>query len=161
MNAAWLLTAVHAFITCVLVGLIWTIQIVHYPLFSSVESSGFASYEQRHTSRITVLVLPLMVTEVVLAVVLATSPQIAAADTGAAPSWAASAGVALLAIIWGSTALLQVPCHSVLERGFDLEAHRWLVNSNWVRTLAWSTRGFLAMWMLAPAGGQNQHEKVG
>jgi len=85
----WLLTAAHAFVTCVLVGLIWTIQVVHYPLFSSVGSSEFVRYEQQHTTRITLLVMPLMLAEVTLAGVLATSPRTA---TAAAPPWAAGAG---------------------------------------------------------------------
>lgn len=31
-----------------LAGLIWTIQVVHYPLFPRVGREGFAAYEQAH-----------------------------------------------------------------------------------------------------------------
>ena len=67
--------------TLPLVGLIWTIQLVHYPLFE------------------------------------------------------------LVAIIWVSTALIQVPCHNRLVDGFHQPSHRRLVDSNWIRTIAWSLRG--------------------
>ena len=119
-------------------------------MFSSVGVEEFVQYEQRHTRLITVLVMPLMLAEVGLAAALAHSPP-TAVETGAAPPWATSAGVALLGLIWGSTALLQMPCHVSLSGGFDSEEHDWLVLTNWVRTAAWSARGVLSMWMLCPA----------
>lgn len=39
--------------------------------------------------------------------------------------------------VQGSTALLQVPCHSILAKGFDATAHERLVNTNWIRTICW------------------------
>jgi hypothetical protein len=48
-------------------------------------------------------------------------------------------------VIWLSTALLQVPRHRALEAGFDPAAHRALVATNWIRTVAWTARGFLLL----------------
>jgi hypothetical protein len=62
-------------------------------------------------------------------------------------TWQLSVGLALLAIIWLSTALVQVPCHGLLEKGFDAAIHRRLVTTNWTRTVAWSLRGLLALWL--------------
>ena len=45
--------------------------------------------------------------------------------------------------------LLQVPQHRILEGGFDPAAHRFLVSSNWVRTIAWTARGVVALFLLA------------
>jgi hypothetical protein len=62
----------------------------------------------------------------------------------------------LLAVIWLSTVFLQVPCHNRLVSGFDQATYERLVNSNWIRTIAWSLRGALAMWMVwrqPPAAG--------
>jgi hypothetical protein len=59
-------------------------------------------------------------------------------------------GLALLAGIWLSTFLLQVPQHNVLLQGFAEEAHRKLVITNWIRTVLWSCRGILVLWMLKP-----------
>jgi hypothetical protein len=39
--------------------------------------------------------------------------------------------------------------HHRLERGFDPAAYRQLVRGNWIRTIAWSLRGLLAVQMLA------------
>jgi hypothetical protein len=54
----------------------------------------------------------------------------------------------LLAGIWASTFLLQVPCHLRLSAGWDAATHRFLVDSNWIRTIAWTLRLVLAVAML-------------
>ena len=57
-------------------------------------------------------------------------------------------GIGLVAAIWLSTAFLQVPSHGKLVKAFDPAAHKWLVNSNWIRTIVWTARGALVTWML-------------
>jgi hypothetical protein len=44
--------------------------------------------------------------------------------------------------------LWQVPAHKSLERKFDLRVHAWLINSNWLRTVAWSARLGLLLYAL-------------
>jgi hypothetical protein len=76
----------------------------------------------------------------------------AMAVVGVSPrSTLAWAGLALLAVIWLSTAFLQVPRHRRLAEGFDCTAHRHLVTSNWVRTAGWTARGAIALVLLAKA----------
>jgi hypothetical protein len=126
-----------------MVGVIWTIQIVHYPLFSAVGAAGFAAYEAEHTRRITFVVAPLMLVELVTAVLFVwQQPQ------GMTP-WVAWVGAGLVAAIWLSTYFLQVPQHTVLGSSFDAAAHRFLVLTNWIRTLAWSLRGLLLLWVVS------------
>jgi hypothetical protein len=134
----WLLAA-HAIVTLFMTGLIWFVQVVHYPLFDRVGKADFASYEQEHTRRTGWLVGGPMLLELGLAAALAWSP-------GGTAAWC---GLGLLAIIWLSTAVWQVPMHRRLERGFDQAAHLRLKRGNWVRTIAWSLRGVLAAQMLA------------
>ena len=64
-----------------LAGLIWTIQVVHYPLFSRVGREGFAAYEQAHSGMITPLVGPVMLAE------LAAAALLVAARPRAVPAW--------------------------------------------------------------------------
>lgn len=54
------------------------------------------------------------------------------------------AGLPLMALIWASTALVQVPLHERLVEGFSEDAAARLVRTNWVRTIAWSLRGLLS-----------------
>jgi hypothetical protein len=135
---AWLVPALHLAATWFMCGVIWFVQVVHYPLFGSVTAEAFAAYERRNTRLTTLVVGPVMVVEALSALALTVGPL---ARGGAAPV----VGLALLAGIWLSTFLLQVPAHAVLERGFDARAHRRLVRTNWIRTAAWTARGVVAL----------------
>ena len=57
-------------------------------------------------------------------------------------------GIILVFIIWASTAFLQIPHHNALSKAYEFEAHNLLVQSNWIRTIAWSMRGLLLLYML-------------
>ena len=131
--------------TFTMVGLIWFVQHVHYPLFAQVGSEAFAAYESEHVARTGPVVGPPMLIEAVTAAALVVRPH------PALPETAAWLGLLLLGVVWLSTALLQVPRHGELSAGFDPTAHRRLVASNWIRTLAWSLRGALVLWMAALA----------
>ena len=129
--------------TLVMVGVIWFVQIVHYPLFSRVGAAGFPAYSGAH-SRLTALVVgPPMLAEAVTALALVLDPP------AGVPPWLAGAGLVLLAVIWLSTALLQSPRHGELGGGFDQASHRSLITSNWLRTACWSARGLIVLWMAA------------
>jgi hypothetical protein len=67
------------------------------------------------------------------------------------PRWAAVLGVVLIVLIWLSTVLLQIPCHTQLLDGFDEATYRRLVSSNWIRTILWTGRGGLMAYYAAIA----------
>jgi len=134
--------ALHAVTTIMMAGLIWFVQLVQYPLFLFVGTAEFALYEREHTRRVTWLVAPLMGIEALTAIVLVIL------GTGITMRVAASVGLLLVVAIWASTAFVQVPCHKKLSTGFDLSTARRLVTTNWLRTLAWTARAGVAMFML-------------
>ena len=140
-DTAALLT--QAAVTLPLVGLIWTVQVVHYPLFAGVGADGFAAYERAHAARITWVVAPLMLAE------LAVSGWLLWRVPAGVPAWQCYAGAAATAGIWLSTYFLQVPRHAELAAGFDAAAHASLVLTNWLRTALWTARGGLCLAMLA------------
>lgn len=126
------IASIHLAATWALVGLIWTIQLVHYPLFAQVGREAFVGYHRRHTRQITWVVAPLMGMEIGTAGWLVWM--------GMREPWFLFALVPL-GFNWVSTALVQIPLHNRLAEGFDSDAHRRLVATNWWRTLAWSVRG--------------------
>ena len=128
--------------TLFLVGLIWMVQVVHYPLFDAVGEQNYVDYQKRHQSNITYIVAPMMLVELATAIMLLWFPM-----DGVDKSLV-YAGIGLVALIWLSTAFIQVPCHEKLVKGFDPSAYKWLVNSNWIRTIAWTARGGLVTWMM-------------
>ncbi len=130
----WLLF-VHAAATLIMVGVIWFVQIVHYPLFSKVSRGAFPEYAHHHSRRTTRVVAMPMLAELGTAVAMVWR-------FGGALAWC---GLALLAVIWLSTWIWQVPVHRQLEGGFDAASLGRLVRTNWVRTVAWSARGVIAL----------------
>ena len=141
-EALVLLVLVHLAATLLMVGIIWFVQVVHYPLFGAVGREGFVAYAADHVRRTGLVVAPLMLVEAATAVaLLVTRP----ASIPARWVWL---GFGLLALVWLSTNRLQVPRHRLLGRGFDGEAVRGLVLSNWLRTVAWSGRGVLVLAMV-------------
>lgn len=133
---------VHAAATLVMVGVIWFVQIVHYPLFAAVPVDGFVAYEARHTNRTAWVVGPPMVIEGFTALVLVAAPPDGASST------LPMIGLGLLGLVTLSTVLVQVPLHGRLSQRWDPDDAERLVRTNWIRTIGWSARGVLALTML-------------
>ena len=128
--------------TLFMVGVIWFVQIVHYPLMAHVGREQFLTYEQAHTRRTTWVVGPPMLIELGSGLLL-----LWIRPTGVS-LFQSVVGIALLVIIWASTLWIQIPCHNRLSSGFDPCIHRRLVATNWIRTTAWTLRGVLASGMI-------------
>lgn len=132
---------VHVAATLAMVGVIWFVQVVHYPLLAQVSRSDFSAYEREHQRRTTWVVAPTMLVEAITAIVLFAIPPVDMGRTLPA------VGVILLAVIWLSTFLVQVRQHARLSNGFHAITHRRLVRYNWLRTVAWTGRGILVLAM--------------
>lgn len=118
-------------------GLIWLVQLVHYPSFQFVHPQRFDEFHLHHTSRITLIVAPLMGLELLTAVLLV----LQRGDTYV--WWLNLLGVLL---IWICTAFLSVPLHNQLAGGYDYDKIQALVATNWPRTLIWTAR---SVWLWA------------
>jgi hypothetical protein len=137
-----MLLLIHAFATTALAGLIWTIQVVHYPLFSRVGLAEFSKFHHDHSFRITLIVGPLMAVEGITTLwLLARRP----AGVSLLLTWSAAV---VLAVVHLGTVALSVPAHNRLSQGFTTSAYERLVNTNWVRTFGWSARAVLACMMI-------------
>lgn len=132
--------------TLFMAGVIWFVQLVHYPLFASVGQSQFARYETEQAGRTTWIAAPAMLIEA------ATSILLLWVRPDAIGIEVAMAGLLLTGLIWGSTLAMQVPLHARLSIGFEPVLHRSLVATNWIRTLAWTGRAWLALLMIVKLG---------
>lgn len=124
----------HLAATLFMVGAVWFVQVVHYPLMAGQPPAYF----REHGRRTGWVLGPVMLVELGTAVLLACR----------VPEWPTLVGLALLLLVWASTWGVQVPCHDRLVVAFDAAVHRRLVATNWVRTVLWSARGALAVWMV-------------
>jgi hypothetical protein len=121
-----------------LTGLIWTIQVVHYPLFKLADKNNFVAFESEHGLRISSIVLLPMLLELVLTGLFLGSKIV--------PFWCSWVCAGLVVVIWFSTFFIQVPQHSILASGFDAKAIEILVLSNWIRTVAWTAKTLILTW---------------
>ena len=128
--------------TWFMVGLIWIVQMVHYPLFGYVGSKEFRTYHEKHKILISQVVGIVMIVELVTAGIL-----IFQIPKGI-PNWTAIVGIILLGVIWFSTLFMQIPYHNKLSSKFDENVLMMLVNTNWIRTICWSLRGVIVLIML-------------
>lgn len=121
---------INLLISWALFGLIWVVQLVHYPTFEFVDSQNFLAFHQHHTSAITLIVMPLMLAEVGLGIYLTKQhPSIYLGP------------LILVGLIWLNTFLIQVPIHNALGNGKDSFLIQKLVHTNWIRTILWTIKG--------------------
>lgn len=136
--------AAQALASAVMCGVIWFVQVVHYPLFAHVPAGG--DYPRENQRRTAWVVIPPMLLEAVTALALAVRPP---AAVGAAAAWI---GLALVIALWLSTVAVQMPLHRRLDdEGHAADTVAALVRGNWLRTVLWTTRAALAIWMLRVA----------
>jgi hypothetical protein len=128
-----------------MVGFIWVMQVLHYPLFDRVGRDAFPRYETDHNRLFGLLVGPgVAVTLITIVALLITRPpQVTSAVI--------VLEIVLFAVIIVSTALWQAPQHGKLAKGFDQGAYDFLIRSNWIRTAAWSLFGLLDLWVIGGA----------
>lgn len=138
-----LIFIVQLFCTNFMCGLIWFVQVVHYPLFSKVGEQNFVDYEKLHCSKTSYIVVPLMLIELITGFLLLyiSNPL---------PFNYLIVNFMLIVLIWLSTAFIQSPAHIELIRSFSQKVHQNLVRFNWLRTILWSIKSFLLSYLLLP-----------
>ena len=123
---------IHTIATSVMVGVIWIIQLVHYPSFHFIELNKYTTFQRFHMSRISYVVIPAMLTELfTLILIIISMDQVD-------PIILASA--LFLIVIWLMTAVFFSGVHQKLTLGYDQVVVEKLVKLNWGRTLLWTLR---------------------
>ena len=112
-----------------LIGLIWTIQIVHYPSFLYIDKKKSFEFQDFHMKSITYIVMPLMLLELFCGAILLYKNY---------SNLIFLSGYISLLIIWAWTFFVNVPVHSKLIIDFNEDLIRKLIKSNWPRTILWS-----------------------
>lgn len=127
--------------TFYLVGLIWVIQLIQYPLFAKVGAQEFPAYHLEHTERIVLaLSIPTLLS-------LGSSFTLVGVRPPGIPDWMTWLNLGLCLMFWVVTAIVQIPLHTTLSAGFQEALIKSLVDSNWWRTLIWTLQGILLVVM--------------
>ena len=139
LDAARTILLAHAGATFVMFGIIWFVQLVHYPLLAEVGAESFRAYQARNLPLTTAVVALPMLLE------MATGIALVWRRRPGVPRWMPIAGLGLILLIWVATLVVQVPVHRALSEGLDADLVQRLVSDNWVRTGAWSLRVLLVV----------------
>jgi uncharacterized membrane protein len=122
-------------------GLIWLVQVVHYPLFEKVGTAEFTAYHHFHTRMITFVVLPPMLLELVCSAILSWDCPRGASKRLA---WL---GLGCVLLVWGITWFFSIPEHERLAQNRDYKAYQRLVETNWIRVIAWTIHACILLVM--------------
>ena len=123
-------------------GVIWVMQVVHYPLMRFVSGEQFARFETAHRTRISWVVGPLMLIEGVCVLAFLFAPP------AGLPWWLPWVGAGVEGIAIGTTAFISAPLHERLNAHFNQATLDRLIGTNWIRTIAWTGRAAVAIAML-------------
>ncbi len=122
-----------------MVGIIWFVQLVHYPLLRRLgEVENSSRGETDGPLARWAFGLPMLLEGV-------STIWLAWFQPDLFDSWQMSVGLGALVLIWVSTVILQIPLRRSLTREFNPKIYRRLVATNWIRTICWSLRGILLL----------------
>jgi len=112
-----------------LLVLIWLVQLIIYPSFKTQNKETFVQWHANYSSRISLVVIPLMFGQVICAALLLLN-HISALSI---------INIVLILLAWISTFLRAVPLHRKFASGSYSDHHfDQLVQRNWSRTILWS-----------------------
>lgn len=138
-----LLLIVNAAATWVMVGIIWFVQVVHYPLLAVVPVESAREVAAQHQTRTGRVVMAPMAVEGATTLWLMFDRP---AEVHWLLAWTAGVCVAVALV---STVVLSVPRHGLMASQPTETIGRELVVTNWPRTVAWTAHGFVCAVMLS------------
>ncbi len=127
-----LIWSLHLGSTWFMTGLIWLIQVVHYPLMRYALGPNFNEFHLEHSRRITWVVLPMMSLELMTGAILFFNFQ------SYLGFWRCGLPLFFSTMTFFGTALFFIPLHDQLQRGPSQNRITRLVRANRLRTLIWT-----------------------
>lgn len=116
--------------------LIWMIQLLVYPSFSYYKGQELRTWHAVYSKRITVIVAPLMIGQLVLYGILVTDIR----------SFFTVGGLTIVLFLWITTFTIFVPLHnSIHNNEYTSITLDKLTRLNWIRTVVWT---LLFIWSL-------------
>ena len=130
---------IHIISTSIMVGVIWVIQLVHYPSFKYVNESDYIIFQKYHMSNISYIVFPVMFTELITALIILFFGE---------KSLFFVLSLIYLFLIWIITGVLFTKYHSILKEGKDLMIIEKMIKANWIRALLWTMRLIMILFVI-------------
>jgi hypothetical protein len=122
----------HLIFTSIMTGVIWVIQIVHYPSFHFIEKELYTAFQKFHMNKISIIVIPIMLAELITGMMLFLD------KSSKSPFLIIS--FVILVLIWLITGVFFSKAHNELMTGYQELVVNQLVVMNWIRTSLWTLR---------------------
>ena len=122
----------HLIFTSIMTGVIWVIQIVHYPSFHFIEKELYTAFQKFHMNKISIIVMPIMLAELITGIMLFLDKS--------SKSPFLTISIIILVLIWLITGVFFTKAHNELIAGYQELVVNQLVAMNWIRTLLWTLR---------------------
>jgi hypothetical protein len=145
----------HVCATFFMVGIIWTVHVLHYPLFKYVGDETYVEFQQAHVDRIGPLLFIPWLTEGVTLLAILGIAFIGDRRDLRIPTAINALAMAVVLVISG---FWSAPAHGDLSDGFDADVHDRLMTANFVRTFAWTVCGAMAVWTLILSWRSNTND---
>ncbi|MCH9633291.1 MAG: hypothetical protein S4CHLAM7_00140 [Chlamydiae bacterium] len=137
------LFSLHLLASLYMLGIIWFVQIVHYPMFTFLNNDSPLDPHKFHSKRTSYLVVPAMIIELGTVIWLLFRPY---------PNLFTVIILLLMTLApLITTFVLQVPVHKKLGQEMNQSMINKLTHSNWLRTWLWTIKAiylFALVWIL-------------
>jgi hypothetical protein len=124
-----LISQISLLVDAGLVVLIWLVQLIIYPSFNYYKPENLFKWHQKYTTRLAFVVIPLMLSQLVLAIV-AVFYQL---------NIVSSCSLLIVLSLWIFTFTSFAPLHHKISEGNTNQSLlQLLIRRNWIRTFLWS-----------------------
>ena len=123
------ITELHSLVNFGMCVVLWLVQLVIYPSFLRVEPSELIAWHKAYTFRVSFVILPLMLGQLVIAIL----------SVWEDPSILEWVAFTFVMVCWILTFFVSVPLHRKIEQNdITRETLQKLITTNWPRTIFWS-----------------------
>ena len=120
---------IHSLVDFGMCVVLWLVQLVIYPSFLRVEPSELIAWHKAYTFRVSFVILPLMLGQLVIAIL----------SVWEDPSILEWVAFTFVLVCWILNFFVSVPLHRKIEQNDTTEETRQkLIATNWPRTILWS-----------------------
>ncbi len=120
-----------------LVSLVFMTQFITYPTFLDIDKDKFLEYHQKYVNKISFIVAPVMLIELLTLSLIAYFSS----------EFLIIKSLILLLVIWLTTFFIMIPSHNRISKSFNKKEIISLINYNWVRTILWSFKLLLIIFL--------------
>ena len=120
-----------------LVSLVFMTQFITYPTFLDIDKDKFSEYHRKYVNNISFIVAPVMLIELLTLSLIAYFSS----------EFLIIKSLILLLVIWLTTFFIMIPSHNRISKSFNKKEIISLINYNWVRTILWSFKLLLIIFL--------------